>query len=151
MGMYTRLKLNVRLDSHKMSYEDRCLLYAMCFGFEIDSKSKYKPNQFSMFWTNSVYFKAWHPPYITPIHRMDAIYKDGSPHYNDDVDWDLFLNVDFNIKNYEFEIQEFLKWIELFVSNVNNDCLGFYICEEQEKPYPVLFKNGEILIDTISV
>jgi len=54
------------------------------------------------------------------------------------------LHVQFNIKNYDSEIEKFLSWLSPWVSELK---VGEYQYEEMVKPAPIIFEGSVLKID----
>lgn len=53
------------------------------------------------------------------------------------------LSVTSNLKNYDNEIQEFLKWIHPYVNKLNDEFMGYFRYEEDNRPTLIVYdKDG---------
>jgi hypothetical protein len=132
MGMYTGLKLNVKL---KEEMKDQWLpVLRVMLKNEDDYK---KPDEVAdhelfhtqrwtwMFYGSSTYLE---PEYI-PDSKLDECNNE--------------LFVRFNIKNYDFEIQKFLDWLSPYVEILKE---GKYRYEEYDEDSQIILEEGKLKI-----
>lgn len=71
------------------------------------------------------------------LFTSDSYYFDGKTSASfelDDISNNYYLTVRSNLKNYDSEIQKFLKWIKPYLVLYGNKFLGYYMYEEDEEP-----------------
>lgn len=59
----------------------------------------------------------------------------------DDILKTCTLTVRSNLKNYDLEIQKFLKWIKPYLDKYEDDFLGYYRYEEDDEPTLIYMKT----------
>lgn len=79
--------------------------------------------------------------------NMDSYYFDADTHSTLRHDWQgtWYLNIRCNLKNYDSEIEAFIKWISPYLSEykMKGDFLGFYRYEENEEPTLIYFRGHD--------
>lgn len=136
MGMYTQLKATIKLDyNHDDVDKVIKVLCHMLYAENIDID-----NEIS-------YFK--HPLFETSrwdwmLNGSSAYFDEHEPSYLRDY----VLYLDFDMKNYDNEIQKFLDWIRPY--SVSRGKIGTYRYEEQENDSWVIFDEDDCRIESIS-
>lgn len=137
MGMYTKLKVEIELDHSKRDF--RKVVDVLCYMLYTSKYDDGAPPE------SARYFN--HPLFETSrwswMFRSSSCYFDGhEPSYLKDHT----LHVDFDMKNYDNEIQKFLDWIRPYSSSVGD--VGIYQYEEDEQETRVVFtENGKVRFD----
>lgn len=132
MGMYTKLKVEIELDHSKKDFHK--VVDVLCYMLY----NTIKPESVN-------YFN--HPLFETS--RWDWMFRSSSFYFDEHEPSYLrnhTLHVDFDINNYDNEIQNFLDWIRPYSSSVGD--VGIYQYEEDEQETRVIFtENGKVRFD----
>lgn len=133
MGMYTKLKVEIELDHSKKDFHK--VVEVLCFMLYTSGRDTVKPESVNHF---------NHPLFETS--RWDWMFRCSSFYFDEHEPSYLrnhTLYVDFDIKNYDNEIQKFLDWIRPYSSSVGD--VGVYQYEEDEQETRVIFtENGGV-------
>lgn len=124
MGMYTELVLSFELKEDTPDGIINTLLHmirGMIFppGF-MDDKFLDKTNRLKYMLSSSSYYFAY-------PESLSKIYSDSITHTH-------HVSIRCNLKNYENEIELFLKWITPYINNYIDDFLGYSLYEEDRNP-----------------
>lgn len=125
MGMYTELHYNVRLSRDTPDSVLRTLKVMLGYADREDFSSRELDRDF---------LDEGRTEYML---RCDSYYFDADTHSTlryDDIAETYYLCVRCNLKNYDQEIQRFIKWINPYVDSFTDSFLGFYRYEEDETP-----------------
>lgn len=84
------------------------------------------------------------------LFTCDSYYFDGETNTiftYDDILKTYILTIRSNLKNYNLEIQKFLKWIKPYLDKYEDDFLGYYRYEEDESPTLIYMNNIDKLLE----
>lgn len=132
--MYTKLTVDLRLDENNKHYEKvKNVLNMMLVDEERDIDKEIK------------FFG--HPFFET--RRWEGMFSSSSSYFDDHDDGFLLNNrlyVDFDMKNYDNEIQKFLDWIHPYTTSRGK--VGVYRYEEYMVDSDVIFNDGGFVINS---
>jgi hypothetical protein len=136
MGMYTELVLGVRLKENCPKHIVEML--KVMFGLQPDLPEKYSDWKDTFPQTGRIPFGGSYYFAVQNSHsRMSW----------DNISNDWTLSIRCNIKNYDDEINNFLKWISPFVargSGENDDFCGYWLYEEDVAPTLIWLVKGKL-------
>jgi hypothetical protein len=123
MGMYTEFHFNSELKEQTPKEVINILMYMVG---DLDTKPEDIPND-DLFET-----ARWE--YML---QCDSYYFDADTHSTlrwDEIGKSYYLNIRCNLKNYDSEIEKFIKWTSPYLNKYKGEFLGFYRYEEDEEP-----------------
>ena len=127
MGMYTELHYNVELK--KDVPEEILAVLKSMLNWDIKEPSLPDHGFFSC--------ERWRA-----LFSCDSYYFHADTHSTlrfDNISHCYYLCIRANLKNYDGEIEAFLKWVEPYVYACKDDFLGFYRYEECENPTLIFY------------